>query len=91
MTHALWEWCPADTNALERKNQERESRVRQTLQVAVVRLYKLDKSVCTKHMAAEDRISVTYRDMRIEARQSAAAKGKKQRAIRSDYDVSAVH
>ncbi len=58
MDDSVWERCPADTklNVAERKNQDSKSSLPQHLKITVVRL---DKSVCAKHMAAKDRVSVT--------------------------------
>ena len=49
------------------------------LQQALTNVYKLDKSVCAKHLAALDGCSVSYRDRSENARRSAAQKRQKQR------------
>ena len=50
MDQSIWEQCPADTNAVERKNKDSKETQPQPLQTAMVNLYKLDKAICSKHL-----------------------------------------
>ena len=52
MDNDIWDRCPADTNAVERKKQYSKDKIPQQLQSVMINLYKADKYMCTKHMAA---------------------------------------
>ena len=71
--------CPSTTNAVEHRNAECKSKQPVALQHALTNVYKLDKSVCAKHLAALDGCSVSYRDRSENARRSAAKKRQEQR------------
>jgi hypothetical protein len=64
---------------VERRNAECKSKQPVALQHALANVYKLDKSVCAKHLAALDGCSVSYRDRSENARRSAAQKRQEQR------------
>lgn len=49
------------------------------LKMAILNVYNLDKSVCAKHIAAEDGVSISHRDRSETARRSAAQTRQKQR------------
>ena len=51
MDGSVWDRCPADTNAVEWKNQDSKDKAPQQLQSAMINLYKADKYMCTKHTA----------------------------------------
>ena len=51
MDDDIWDRCPADTNAVEWKNQDSKDKIPQQLQTAMINLYKADKYMCTEHMA----------------------------------------
>ena len=51
-----------ETNGVERKNQDSKDRIPQQLQSATINLYKADKYMCTKHIAAMDGTSITHSD-----------------------------
>jgi len=59
MDGSVWDCCTADTNAVERKNQDSKDKAPQQLQSAMINLHKADKYMCTKHIAAMDGISIT--------------------------------
>ena len=60
MDGSVWDCCPADINAVERKNPDSEDKKPQQLQSAMINLQKADKYIyCTKHIAAMDAISIT--------------------------------
>ena len=59
MDEAIWERCPSNTNAVERKNLDSKESLPQQLQIAVVNLYKYDKAACAKNIAAKDCDSYT--------------------------------
>ena len=67
----LWSKCPATTNAVERKNKDCTSDTPQCIKLAMISLYKVDKVVCFKHIAAEEGVSLSYRSRSEEARTSA--------------------
>ena len=79
MDSSAWDRCPSTTNAVEHQNAECKSKQPVALQHALTDVYKLDKSVCAKHLAALDGCSVSYRDRSENARRSAAKKRQEQR------------
>ena len=80
MDGIVWEKCPSDTNAVERKNRDSKDSTPNSLRSAIINLYKLDKSECAKHLAASSGVSLSYNDRSHEARKSAAIKRNTQRA-----------
>ena len=52
MDPSVWSRSPSTTNAVERLNAECKSKLAVTLQHTLSNVYKLDKSVCAKHLAA---------------------------------------
>ena len=76
MDGSVWDHCPADTNAVDRKNQDSKDKAPQQLQSAMIHLYKADKYMCTKHIAAMD--GITYSDKSCEGRKKAAESRRKQ-------------
>ena len=66
MDNDVWDCCPADTNAVERKKQDSKNKIPQQLQSVMINLYKADKYKCTKHMAAMDETSITLQKQRYE-------------------------
>ena len=52
MDNDVWDHCSADTNAVDWKKQDSKDKILQQLQSAMINLYKADKYMCTKHMAA---------------------------------------
>ena len=73
-----WKKCPSTTNAVERKNKDCKSDSK-SLKLGMINVYKVDKVVCCKHIAAEEGTSLSYYDRSDEARQSRAVLRKKQR------------
>ena len=53
MIDRVWEKCPDNTNAVERKNRDAKDNVPVPIQQGLINLYKLYKSYCAKHTAAE--------------------------------------
>ena len=60
MTTSVWNACPNTTNAVERKNKDYKTDNPKSLKLAMVKVYKLDKIACLKHIAAEACISLSY-------------------------------
>lgn len=85
MDESIWNRCPSDTNAVERKNLDSKESLPQQLQIAMTNLYKYDKAACAKNIAAKQGVSVTYCDQSQEARKSEAAK---RRQITSGSDLT---
>ena len=46
----VWEQCPSDTNAIERKNLDSKESLPQCIQAALINMYKFDKAACAKHL-----------------------------------------
>ena len=83
---------PSTTNAVERLNAECKSKVAVTLQHALTNVYKLDKSVCAKHLAGLKECSVSYREKTESAKRANAAKRQQQRLVSSiPTDPAATH
>ena len=91
MDNDVWDHCPADTNAVERKNQDSKDKIPQQLQSAMINLYKADKYMCTKHMAAMDGTSITYSDRSCEGCKKAGVSRSKHRAKKFESDPDAKH
>ena len=53
MEQDIWSKCPATTNAFECKNKDCTSDTPQGIKLAMISVYKVDKVVCLKHIAAE--------------------------------------
>ena len=51
MADKIWEKCPSSTNAVERRNKDCKSDTPQCLKLAMIKVYKIDKVACLKHMA----------------------------------------
>ena len=57
-----WKNCPTTTNAVERKNYECKTDTPQSLKLAIINVYKLDKNTCCKHIVAKNGCSIlSYR------------------------------
>ena len=64
--------------------------VPQCIKLAMISVYKLDKVVCLKHIAAEKGVSLSYHSRSEEARRASARKKQKRRArSQCPYDISA--
>ena len=86
-----WSYCPSTTNAVERRNRECKSDRTQQLKIAITNVYKLDKMICHKHMAAEQGTSILYRSRDFESRKKSAAARQRQRMAAINPDLSAQH
>ena len=51
---------PATTNAVGRKHKDCKSDNPNSLKAAIIKVYKIDKVACLKHLAAEDGLSLSY-------------------------------
>ena len=54
-----WKNCPKTTNAVERKNYECKTDTPQSLRLAMINVYKLDKNTCYKHIAPKNGCSIS--------------------------------
>ena len=68
----IWKQCPSSTNAVERRNKECKSDTPQCLKLAMMKVYKVDKVACLKHIAAEEGSVLSYRSKTEEARRMQA-------------------
>ena len=92
MDTSVWGRSPSTTNAVERLNAECKSKLPVTLQHALSNVYKLDKSVCGKHLAALNECSVSYREKTETSKRASAAKRQQQRLASSVLtDPTATH
>ena len=90
MADKVWDSCPSNTNAVERKNQDCKDSHPVVLRSAMINLYKLDKSVCCRYLAAKDGVCLSYGDHSVAGRKAAANLRQKQRlnkSYRSDPDA----
>ena len=70
------------TNAVQRKNKDCTLDTPQYIKLTMISVYKVDKVVCLKHIAAEEGVSLSYRLRSEEARITTSVKRKqKQRAV----------
>ena len=62
MEDKIWKQCPT-TNAAERRNKDCKSycNVPQSLKLALIKVYKVDKVACLKHISAEEGAGLSYR------------------------------
>ena len=60
MNDEIWEQCSSNTNAVEQKNLDSKEFVPQSIQAALINMYKYDKAVRAKHIAAKDGVSISY-------------------------------
>lgn len=74
----IWSQCPTTTNAVERKNRDCKSDS-VSLKQAMLKVYKVDKIHCLRHITAENGSSISYRSRSTEARAAEARKKQKQR------------
>ena len=79
MDVTVWRKCPTTTNAVERKNKDCKCDNPGNLKLAMMKVYKLDKVACLKHIAAEQNISLSYRSCSEEAWLADARSKQKQR------------
>ena len=67
-TMESWKECPSPTSAVERKNKDCKNDTPQNVKLAMIKIYKLDKVDCLKHIATEEGVSTSYRSKSEEAR-----------------------
>ena len=67
-------------HAVELKNKDCTSDTPQCFKLAMISVYKLDKIVCLKHVAAKEDVSLSYCSRSEEVRRKSARKKQKQRA-----------
>ena len=79
MDEDVWKKCPSSTNAVERKNKDCKSDSPQCLKLAMIKVYKVDKVACLKHIAAEEGVILSYRSRTEDSRRMAAKKKSLQR------------
>ena len=80
--------APRDTNGVERVNQDSKETNPRCLLKAMEHLYKKDKVTALSYIAAERKVSLSYRNRTEEGRRNAAASRKRQRLqnIQTDED-----
>ena len=88
MEDDVWSRCPSTTNAVERKNKDCKSDSPQCLKLAMIKVYKVDKLACLRHLATEVGVSISYRSRSEESRRAAAAKKQEQRRKKFPEDPS---
>ena len=68
MPQDIWKNCPSNTNAVERKNADSKEKHPVALNIAMITLYKQDRSVCAKHVAAMNGMKLSYKGKSKEAK-----------------------
>ena len=92
MDPTVWSRSPLTTNALEHLNAECKPKLPVSMQHALSNVYRLDKSVCAKHLAGLKECSMSYREKTESAKRTSAAKRQQQRLVSSiPTDLSAIH
>ena len=79
MTSDVWNKCPNNTNAVERRNQDCKDGSPLPIRQCLVSMCKLDKAFCAKFLAANDGSNLSYYSRTAESKQSAAETRKSQR------------
>ena len=72
-----------------RQNKDCKTDTPNNLKTAMVKVYKIDKVACLKHMVAEDGLSLSYRSKTEECRRMEALQKRKQRTVRFTSDANA--
>ena len=62
MSLTAWSTCPSTTNAVERLNLASKAPQAISMMHAMVDVYRMDKAVVMEHQAAQEGISISYRD-----------------------------
>ena len=86
MRDDIWEKCPSDTNAVERKNLDSKECLPQAIQAALINMYKYDKAACAKHIAAMEGTSISYIGKNLEIRKKQNIKRSIHRQNSPSYD-----
>ena len=80
MDSSTWKMAPPTTNAVERKNLDSKTSCVLDLKSALIRIYKLDKSVCLQYIAASESVRLTCRESTSEARKADTERKRRERA-----------
>ena len=92
MDPSVWSRSPSTTNAVECLNAECKSKLPVTLLHALSNVYRLDQSVCAKHLAGLKECSISYCEKTESAKRASAAKRQQQRLVSSiPTDPTATH
>ena len=83
MSKEAWENAPSTTNAVERKNLDIKQKNPVDFKAAMIKSYKLDKSYCLQHIAASEKVRLSYTNATEENIQKQASKKAKQRLNKS--------
>ena len=65
-----WQACPSSTNAVERRNKDCGIDSLECLKLSMIKVYKIDKLACLKHIAAKKGVTLSYRSKTEEARRT---------------------
>ena len=92
MSKEAWENAPSTTNAVERKNLDIKQMNPVDFKAAMIKSYKLDKSYCLQHIAASEKVRLSYTNATEENIQKQASKKAKQRLNKKlPSDILALH
>ena len=72
MTSDVWENCPTNTNAVERRNQDCKEGSPLPVRQCLPSMYKLDKEFCAKFLATKNGNNLSYNIQTVESRKAAA-------------------
>ena len=88
MTSDVWNECPNNTNAVERRNQDCKDGSLLPIRQCLISMYKLDKAFCAKFLAAKDGNNLSYYSRTAESKESAAEtrKSQRKRAVLAEKD-----
>ena len=78
LDEATWSEGPMTTNAVERRNRDCKCD-NPSLKQAMLKVYRVDKVHCLRHITAEQGSSISYRSRSTEARAAEASKRQKRR------------
>ena len=76
--------------ATVRKNRDAKDNLPVPIRQGLINLYKLDKSYCAKHIAAEKGCSISYTSRSSQSRAEAAEVRRKQQRLQSEPDTNAL-
>ena len=91
MTSDVWDECPTNTNAVERRNQDCKEGSPLPIRQCVPSMYKLVKAFCAKFLAAKNGNNLSYNSRTVESRKAAAETRQSQRKMAATAQIEKGH
>ena len=91
MTSDVWDECPTNANAVERRNQDCKEGSPLPIRQCLPSMYKLDKAFCAKFLAAKNGNNLSYNSRTVESRKAAAETRQSQRKRAATAQIEKGH